>query len=94
MGRELGPRVGLGSPVAALDIRPDGCAVRLVTGETLRATAVVSALPVGPLRSVAVSGVSETRLASPHRQRHATAAKFAAVHDRPFRRRTRASCPP
>ncbi|WP_037623094.1 flavin monoamine oxidase family protein [Streptomyces aureus] len=84
MGRELGPRVRLGSPVAALDIRPGRCTVRLVTGEVLTAGAVVSALPVGPLRSVAVSGVSEARLASLHRQRQATAAKFAAVYDRPF----------
>ncbi|MEU4170232.1 FAD-dependent oxidoreductase [Streptomyces sp. NPDC026665] len=84
MGRELGPRVRLGSPVAALDVRPGRCTVRLVTGEVLTAGAVVSALPVGPLRSVAVSGVSETRLASLHRQRQATAAKFAAVYDRPF----------
>ncbi|MEU4489781.1 NAD(P)/FAD-dependent oxidoreductase [Streptomyces purpurascens] len=84
MGRELGARIRLGSPVAALDIRPDRCVVRLATGEVLTATAVVSALPVGPLRSVAISGVGEARLASLHRQRHATAAKFAAVYDRPF----------
>ncbi|MEV6192893.1 FAD-dependent oxidoreductase [Streptomyces sp. NPDC051920] len=84
MGRELGPRVRLGSPVAALDVRPGRCTVRLVTGEVLTAGAVVSALPVGPLRSVAVSGVSETRLASLYRQRQATAAKFTAVYDRPF----------
>ncbi|MET9409203.1 FAD-dependent oxidoreductase [Streptomyces sp. NPDC002935] len=84
MGRELGPRVRLGSPVAALDVRPGRCTVRLVTGEVLTAGAVVSALPVGPLRTVAVSGVSEARLASLHRQRQATAAKFAAVYDHPF----------
>ncbi|MFI6356177.1 flavin monoamine oxidase family protein [Streptomyces sp. NPDC050743] len=84
MGRELGPRVRLGSPVAALDIRPERCTVRLVTGEVLTTAAVVSALPVGPLRSVAVTGVSEARLASLHRQRQAVAAKFAAVYDRAF----------
>ncbi|GAB7110972.1 FAD-dependent oxidoreductase [Streptomyces phaeofaciens JCM 4814] len=84
MGRELGARVRLGAPVAALDIRPGRCTVRLAGGEVLTAGAVVSALPVGPLRSVAVTGVSEARLASLHRQRHATAAKFAAVYDRPF----------
>ncbi|MFE2102975.1 flavin monoamine oxidase family protein [Streptomyces sp. NPDC059468] len=84
LGRELGPHIRLGSPVAALDIRPGHCTVRLVTGEVLTAAAVVSALPVGPLRSVAVTGVSDARLASLHRQRQATAAKFAAVYDRPF----------
>ncbi|MFF7751753.1 flavin monoamine oxidase family protein [Streptomyces sp. NPDC007971] len=84
MGHELGPRIRLGSPVAALTIRPGRSAVRLVTGEVLTAGAVISALPAGPLRSVAVSGVSEARLASLYRQRHATAAKFAAVYERPF----------
>ncbi|MFF3940471.1 flavin monoamine oxidase family protein [Streptomyces phaeofaciens] len=84
MGRALGARVRLGAPVAALDVRPGRCTVRLAGGEVLTAGAVVSALPVGPLRSVAVTGVSEARLASLHRQRHATAAKFAAVYDRPF----------
>lgn len=84
MGRELGPRVRLGSPVTAVGIRPGRCTVQLATGEVLTAGAVVSALPVGPLRSVVVTGVSEARLASLHRQRHATAAKFAAVYDRPF----------
>ncbi|MFJ9535740.1 flavin monoamine oxidase family protein [Streptomyces sp. NPDC101225] len=84
MGRELGPRVRLGAPVAAIGIRPGRCGVRLATGEILTAHAVVSALPVGPLRSVAVTGVSEARLASLHRQRHAVAAKFAAVYDDPF----------
>ncbi|MEU4037437.1 flavin monoamine oxidase family protein [Streptomyces collinus] len=84
LGRELGPRVRLGSPVAAVAVRPGRCAVRLATGELLIASAVVSALPVGPLRSIAVSGVSEARLASLHRQRQAVAAKFAAVYDRPF----------
>jgi monoamine oxidase len=84
MGRELGPRIRLGAPVAAVTVRPGRSSVRLVTGEVLTATAVVSALPVGPLRSVAVSGVSDARLASLRRQRHAVAAKFAAVYDRPF----------
>ncbi|MFI9649252.1 flavin monoamine oxidase family protein [Streptomyces sp. NPDC052040] len=84
LGRELGPRIRLGSPVSAVDVRPGRCAVRLATGEVVTATAVVSALPVGPLRSVAVSGVSEARLASLHRQRQAVAAKFTAVYNRPF----------
>lgn len=84
LGRELGPRIRLGSPVTALDVRSGRCTVHLVNGETLTAAAVVSALPVGPLRSVAVSGVSEVRLASLHRQRQATAAKFAAAYATPF----------
>ncbi|MER6997147.1 NAD(P)/FAD-dependent oxidoreductase [Streptomyces sp. NPDC000410] len=85
MAAELGDRVRTGRPVEAVTVRrPGGCAVRLAGGETLTAGAVVSALPVGPLRSVAVTGVSDERLASLHRQRHALAAKFTAAYDRPF----------
>ena len=52
----------------------------LASGEELRAEAVVCALPVGPLRDVAVTGVSDARLASLHRQRQARAAKVVAAY--------------
>ncbi|MEU9233874.1 flavin monoamine oxidase family protein [Streptomyces subrutilus] len=85
MAAALGGRIRTGSPVAAVTVRrPGGCTVRLAGGETLTAGAVVSALPVGPLRDVCITGVSEERLASLHRQRHALAAKFVASYDRPF----------
>ncbi|MFJ7775919.1 flavin monoamine oxidase family protein [Streptomyces yangpuensis] len=85
MAAALGGRIRTGSPVEAVTIRrPGPCSVRLAGGETLTAGAVVSALPVGPLRSVHVTGVSEERLTSLHRQRHALAAKFVAAYDRPF----------
>jgi monoamine oxidase len=84
MAQELGPRIRLGAPAAALDVRPGRCTVRLRGGETLTASAVVSALPVGPLRDVAVTGVSDRRLASLHAQRHALAAKFVAAYRQPF----------
>ncbi|MFD9977576.1 flavin monoamine oxidase family protein [Streptomyces sp. NPDC059017] len=84
MARDLGPRVRTGAPVDQLAVRPGGCSVRLAGGETLTAGAVVSALPVGPLRAVAVSGVSDARLSSLHRQRQAVAAKFTAAYDKPF----------
>uniref|UniRef100_A0AAU2JJN8 FAD-dependent oxidoreductase n=1 Tax=Streptomyces sp. NBC_00049 TaxID=2903617 RepID=A0AAU2JJN8_9ACTN len=85
MADGLGGRIRTGSPVEAVTVRrPGRCSVRLADGETLTAAAVVSALPVGPLRSVAVTGVSDERLASLHRQRHALAAKFTAAYDRPF----------
>ncbi|MFF7181251.1 FAD-dependent oxidoreductase [Streptomyces sp. NPDC008121] len=81
----LGARVRTGTPVDAVAVRrPGGCSVRLAGGETLTAGAVVSALPAGPFRSVRVTGVSDGRLASLHRQRHALAAKFVAVYDKPF----------
>ena len=46
---------GYGAPVAALARRRAACRVTLAGGEELRAEAVVCALPVGPLRDVAVS---------------------------------------
>ncbi|MEU5147794.1 FAD-dependent oxidoreductase [Streptomyces yangpuensis] len=85
MAAALGGRIRTGSPVEAVTIRrPGHCSVRLADGETLTAGAVVSALPVGPLRSVRITGVSEERLTSLHRQRHALVAKFVAAYDRPF----------
>ncbi|WP_405977436.1 flavin monoamine oxidase family protein [Streptomyces sp. NBC_00158] len=85
MAAALDGRVRTGSPVAAVTVRrPGRCTVRLAGGETLTATAVVSALPVGPLRDVDVTGVSDERLASLHRQRQALAAKFTAAYERPF----------
>ncbi|OEU86767.1 amine oxidase [Streptomyces abyssalis] len=84
MADELGGRVRTGAPVEAVGIRPGACSVRLSGGETLTAAAVVSALPVGPLRSVALTGVSDGRLASLHRQRQAVTAKFVAAYDAPF----------
>jgi monoamine oxidase len=86
MAEGLGHRVRTGSPVAAVDVRsgPGGCTVRLAGGETFAAGAVVGALPVGPLRSVHVTGVSPERLASLHAQRQACAAKVALAYNRPF----------
>ncbi|WP_326654403.1 MULTISPECIES: NAD(P)/FAD-dependent oxidoreductase [unclassified Streptomyces] len=84
MADGLGDRIRLGAPVDAIAVRPGGCTVRLTGGETLTAGAVVSALPVGPLRSVTVTGISDERLASLHRQRQAVAAKFVAAYDKPF----------
>ncbi|MFI8344877.1 flavin monoamine oxidase family protein [Streptomyces sp. NPDC085639] len=85
MAAALTGRIRTGSPVEAVTVRrPGHCSVRLAGGETLTAGAVVSALPVGPLRQVSVTGVCEERLASLHRQRHALAAKFVAAYERPF----------
>jgi monoamine oxidase len=84
MAAGLGHRVRTGSPVAAVDVDPAACTVRLATGETFTSRAVVSALPVGPLRDVHLTGVSAPRLRSLHRQRNALAAKVAAAYPRPF----------
>ena len=77
--------VRLGALVAAIDVarrRLHGHA--LDGGERLGAEAVVCALPVGPLRDVAVSGVSDARLASLHRQRHALAFKTVVAYPTSF----------
>lgn len=84
MAAELDGRIRTGSPVRALKVAPGGCSVQLDSGELVEAGAVISALPAGPLRDITVEGVSDERLESLHRQRHALAAKFVAAYDRPF----------
>lgn len=83
MAADLGPRLRLVARVVALDVTPTVSRVTLAGGEELRAEAVVCALPVGPLRDVAVTGVSDARLASLHRQRQALAAKVVAAYSEP-----------
>jgi monoamine oxidase len=88
MAAELGDRVRLGAPVRTIKVGGSGCAVQLDSGELVTGSAVVSAIPVGPLRDITVEGVSDERLESLHRQRHALAIKFVAAYDRPFWRDT------
>jgi monoamine oxidase len=83
MADELGERLRLGAEVAAVDVAPAGATVTLASGERLGAEAVVCALPVGPLRAVTISGVSDARLRSLHRQRQALAAKLVAAYPEP-----------
>ncbi|MEU3922867.1 NAD(P)/FAD-dependent oxidoreductase [Streptomyces sp. NPDC029004] len=84
MADALGHRIRLGAPVEEVAAVPGGCTVRIAGGQSFTAGAVVSALPVGPLRRITVTGVSDARLASLHRQRQAVAAKFVAAYDKPF----------
>jgi monoamine oxidase len=83
MAADLGPRLRLGAQVVAVDVGQTVSRVTLAGGEELRAEAVVCALPVGPLRDIAVTGVSDARLASLHRQRQALAAKVVAAYAEP-----------
>jgi len=83
MADQLGRRLRLGARVTALHVAPGACRVTLADGEELSAAAVVCALPVGPLRDVAVRGVSDARLTSLHRQRQALAAKLVAAYAEP-----------
>jgi monoamine oxidase len=84
MAAELGDRVRLGVPVRTIKVGASGCAVQLDSGEIVSGSAVVCAVPAGPLRDIAVDGVSDARLESLHRQRHALAVKFVAAYARPF----------
>ncbi len=76
--------VRLATPVSRIDVTSSGCVVTTAAGEAIRADAVVLAVPSGPARDLEITGVSDARLISLRRQRHAWAAKFVAAYDRPF----------
>ncbi|NUR07233.1 MAG: FAD-dependent oxidoreductase [Nocardioidaceae bacterium] len=80
--------VRLSTPVASVDVTARGVTVITASGESLEAGAVVLAVPAGPARDLRITGVSEERLRSLHRQRHAWAAKLVAAYDAPFWRET------
>jgi monoamine oxidase len=80
--------VRLGTPVTAIRCGPTGVSVSASSGDVLEAAAVVLAVPAGPARDLVVTGVSDERLRSLRRQRHAWAAKFVAAYDAPFWRAT------
>jgi monoamine oxidase len=81
MAEELGHRVRYAAPVTRVRVSPQGCSVTTATGERFDCAAVVCAIPVGPLRRVAIDGVSPERLASLDRQRHALAAKVCFAYE-------------
>ena len=84
MAEELGHRVRYATPVTRIRVSPQGCSVTTETGERFEADAVVCALPVGPLRHVRVEGVSDERMGSLDRQRHALAAKVVFTYEDSF----------
>jgi monoamine oxidase len=84
MAEELGHRIRYGTPATNVKIASSGCAVTTATGEHFESDAVVSALPVGPLRWLNLEGVSDARLASLDRQRHALAAKVCFAYESSF----------
>jgi monoamine oxidase len=84
MADELGPRIRYATPVARIRVGADGCVVTGAKGERFEAEAVVSAVPVGPLRAIQIDGVSDERLGSLRRQRHALAAKPVFAYDTSF----------
>jgi monoamine oxidase len=84
MANELGHRVRYATPVDRIRVSASGCVVTASNGERFEAAAVVSALPVGPLRDVQLEGVSDQRLGSLRRQRHALAAKVVFAYPSSF----------
>lgn len=74
LAAELGERVRLGAPVVRVRVGAP-CVVTLADGEQLEAAAVVCAMPVGPVRDIEITGVSDVRLRSLHRQRQVHASK-------------------
>ena len=85
---ELDGRVRLGCRAVDIDVTPGGVRVGLAGGETVLAEAIVCAIPAGPLREVALRGLSDARLASLHSQRHSLAAKLVAAYPEPFWQRS------
>jgi monoamine oxidase len=81
VAEELGHRVRYATPVTHVRIARSDSSVITATGERFECDAVVSAVPVGPLRRLAIDGVSHERLDSLHRQRHALAAKICFAYD-------------
>ena len=65
-------------------VAPGSCSVQLESGEIVRPARWSARCPRAPFRDLVVEGVSDARLESLHRQRHALAAKFVAAYDRPF----------
>jgi monoamine oxidase len=84
MADELGSRIRYATPVTHVKVDGRGCSVTTATGERFEAEAVVCAIPVGPLRRVAIEGVSDARRASLDRQRHALAVKVVFAYESSF----------
>jgi monoamine oxidase len=83
MADELGDRLRLSAPVRRIAVA-GGVELWLDDGQRLTAGAVVCAVPVGPLRDIALEGLSPQRLASLHRQRQARAGKIVAAYPSSF----------
>ena len=85
LAEEVGAhRIRYAAPVDRIRASSSGCVVIGRNGERFDCDAVVSAVPVGPLRDIQVEGVSDERLGSLHRQRHALAAKTVFTYEKSF----------
>jgi monoamine oxidase/putrescine oxidase len=85
MGAELEGRLRLDAVVRSMAVDgARGVVIRLHSGESIRAEAVVCALPAGPLRAVEITGLSDARLASLRALRQALAAKLVVAYPGSF----------
>lgn len=84
MTADLGERVRLSSVVTGIAVLPDRVDVTLVTGEVLCASYVVCAIPVAPLRQIAITGLSDERLRALSLIRNALTAKVVAAYETSF----------
>jgi monoamine oxidase len=81
LAAELGDRIRLEAEVTRVAVGTS-CRVSLVSGEELRAEAVMCALPAPVAALLELDGVDPERLRSLRSQRHALAAKVVAVYRR------------
>ncbi len=85
MAAEIGPEaIRFGAAVRQVSIRPGRVEVTVEDDEVVAAEAVVCTIPAGPLRAVAISGLSDARLRSLRSHRHALAAKVVAAYEASF----------
>jgi monoamine oxidase len=84
MAAELAGHIELGAVVVGIEVAPERVRVTLADGRTFEGRTVVCALPVGPLRRVAIEGLSAQRLAALRRIRHSLSAKVVAAYETPF----------
>ena len=84
LASRVSSRIRYESPVTHVRVTSRGCTVHTSDGELYSSDAVVSALPVGPLRDITVVGVSDARLASLHSQRNARVSKVVYVFPESF----------
>jgi monoamine oxidase len=85
LAEEVGAhRIRYSVPVDRVRVDTSGCVVIGRNGERFDCESVVSAVPVGPLRDIRVEGVSDERLGSLHRQRHARAFKTVFTYEESF----------
>lgn len=85
MAAALDDRIRLGTVVTAIEVHgPTGVTVTLSDGDKLSAEAVVCAVPAGPLRRIAITGLSDERLTALRAQRQALAVKIVAAYPEPF----------